>query len=88
MPGHKYSFGVVKAAEARGDFAVLVERDRRAFRVHLGANVAAGLHALETRAHACAASVQPESLKGQRGSSMQMGMTSLGRMGASMDFAD
>jgi transaldolase / glucose-6-phosphate isomerase len=48
VPGHKYSFGVVKAAEARGDFAVLVERDRRVLRVHLGANVAAGLHALET----------------------------------------
>jgi transaldolase/glucose-6-phosphate isomerase len=48
VPGQKYSFGVVKAAEARGDFAVLVERDRRALRVHLGANVSAGLHALET----------------------------------------
>ncbi|HEY6825396.1 MAG TPA: hypothetical protein VI259_00985, partial [Gemmatimonadaceae bacterium] len=48
VPGQKYSFGAVKAAEARGDFAVLVERDRRALRVHLGANVSAGLHALET----------------------------------------
>jgi transaldolase / glucose-6-phosphate isomerase len=48
VPGKKYSFGVVKAAEARGDFAVLGERDRRALRVHLGANVSAGLHALET----------------------------------------
>ena len=48
VPGQKYSFGVVKAAEARGDFAVLGERDRRALRVHLGANVSAGLHALET----------------------------------------
>jgi transaldolase/glucose-6-phosphate isomerase len=48
VPGQKYSFGVVKAAEARGDFTVLAERDRRALRVHLGANVSAGLHALET----------------------------------------
>jgi transaldolase/glucose-6-phosphate isomerase len=48
VPGQKYSFGIVKAAEARGDFAVLVERDRRALRVHLGANVSAGLLALET----------------------------------------
>ena len=48
VPGQKYSFGVVKAAEARGDFAVLAERDRRALRVHLGANVGAGLQALET----------------------------------------
>jgi transaldolase / glucose-6-phosphate isomerase len=37
---------VVKAAEARGDFAVLVERDRRALRVHLGANVGDGLAVL------------------------------------------
>ena len=48
VPGRKYSFGVVKAAEARGDFAVLTKRNRRALRVHLGANVSAGLHALET----------------------------------------
>jgi transaldolase/glucose-6-phosphate isomerase len=35
VPGHSYSFGVVKAAQARGDFDVLVERGRRALRVHL-----------------------------------------------------
>jgi transaldolase/glucose-6-phosphate isomerase len=39
VPGQKYTFGVVKAAQARGDFAVLSERDRRALRVHLGKNV-------------------------------------------------
>src|SRR6266404_7878905 len=38
--------GVIKAAQARGDFDVLVERDRRALRVHLGADVAAGLSTL------------------------------------------
>jgi len=43
VPGHKYTFGVVEAAQARGDFAVLAERRRRALRVHLGADVAAGL---------------------------------------------
>ena len=43
VPSQRYSFGVVKAAEARGDFAVLVERERRALRVHLGADVTAGL---------------------------------------------
>jgi transaldolase/glucose-6-phosphate isomerase len=48
VPGQNYSFGVVKAAEARGDFAVLSERSRRALRVHLGVNVAAGLHVLQT----------------------------------------
>jgi len=35
VPGQKYTFGVVKAAQARGDFQVLVERGRRALRVHL-----------------------------------------------------
>jgi transaldolase / glucose-6-phosphate isomerase len=43
VPGQKYTFGVVKAAQARGDFAVLTERGRRALRVHLGKDVAAGL---------------------------------------------
>jgi transaldolase/glucose-6-phosphate isomerase len=47
VPGRRYSFGVVKAAQARGDFEVLVERDRRALRVHLGSNVAAGLATLQ-----------------------------------------
>ena len=47
VPGQKYTFGVVKAAQARGDFEVLAQRDRRALRVHLGADVAAGLAALE-----------------------------------------
>jgi hypothetical protein len=46
VPGKKYSFGVVKAAQARGDFEVLAERGRRAVRVHLGADVAAGLNVL------------------------------------------
>ena len=43
VPGQKYTFGIVKAAQARGDLAVLVERGRRALRVHLGSDVAAGL---------------------------------------------
>jgi transaldolase/glucose-6-phosphate isomerase len=43
VPGQKYTFGVVKAAQARGDFAVLNERGRRALRVHLGKNVAKDL---------------------------------------------
>ncbi len=46
VPGQKYTFGVVKAAQARGDFQVLAERDRRALRVHLGADVQAGLASL------------------------------------------
>ena len=43
VPGQNYTFGVVKAAEARGDFEVLAERGRRALRVHLDAHVDAGL---------------------------------------------
>ncbi|MGZ4827287.1 MAG: bifunctional transaldolase/phosoglucose isomerase, partial [Terriglobales bacterium] len=43
VPGQKYTFGVVKAAQARGDFQVLADRGRRALRVHLGPNVAGGL---------------------------------------------
>jgi transaldolase/glucose-6-phosphate isomerase len=42
VPGHSYSFGVVKAAQASGDLEVLVERDRRALRIHLK-DVDAGL---------------------------------------------
>ena len=43
VPGQKYTFGIVKAAQARGDLQVLVERGRRALRIHLGKNVEAGL---------------------------------------------
>ena len=46
VPGQRYSFGVVKAAQARGDFAVLAERGRRALRVHLGKNLKPGLATL------------------------------------------
>jgi hypothetical protein len=48
VPGRKYTFGVVKAAPARGDFDVLVERNRCALRAHLGADVAAGLSTLRS----------------------------------------
>jgi transaldolase/glucose-6-phosphate isomerase len=47
VPAARYSFGVVKAAQARGDFQVLVDRKRRALRVHLGSDVSAGLALLE-----------------------------------------
>jgi transaldolase / glucose-6-phosphate isomerase len=46
VPGQKYTFGVVKAAQARGDFQVLADRGRRALRVHLGSNLKAGLATL------------------------------------------
>jgi transaldolase / glucose-6-phosphate isomerase len=47
VPGQKYTFGIVKAAQARGDFQVLADRNRRALRVHLGADLAAGLNTLQ-----------------------------------------
>ena len=46
VPGQKASFGVIKAAQARGDFDVLADRGRRALRVHLPADVEAGLKTL------------------------------------------
>lgn len=46
VPEQKYTFGVVKAAQARGDFQVLAERGRRALRVHLGRDLRTGLETL------------------------------------------
>ena len=46
IPGQKLSFGVVIDAQAGGDLAVLESRGRRALRVHLGSDIAAGLKTL------------------------------------------
>ncbi|WP_439394451.1 bifunctional transaldolase/phosoglucose isomerase [Bradyrhizobium sp. PMVTL-01] len=46
VPGQKASFGVIKAAQARGDFDVLTERGRRALRVHLKGGLQKGLATL------------------------------------------
>jgi transaldolase/glucose-6-phosphate isomerase len=43
VPGRRYSFGVVKAAQALGDLRVLQARGRRTQHVHLGRDVKAGL---------------------------------------------
>ena len=48
VPGQKASFGVIKAAQARGDFDVLTERGRRALRVHLKGDLESGLRMLDT----------------------------------------
>ena len=48
-PGQKASFGIIKAAQARGDFDVLTERGRRALRVHLKGDLGAGLSAARCR---------------------------------------
>ncbi len=47
VPGQKASFGIIKAAQARGDFDVLTERGRRALRVHLKGDLVQGLKALD-----------------------------------------
>jgi transaldolase / glucose-6-phosphate isomerase len=51
IPGQKATFGVIKAAQARGDFDVLTERGRRALRVHLKGDLEAGLKILDTAIH-------------------------------------
>jgi transaldolase/glucose-6-phosphate isomerase len=43
VPDQKASFGIIKAAQARGDFDVLTSRDRRALRLHIKGDVAKGL---------------------------------------------
>ena len=47
VPGQKYTFGVVKAAQARGDFQVLLDRGRRAVRLHIGGDLSAGLEKIK-----------------------------------------
>jgi transaldolase/glucose-6-phosphate isomerase len=43
VPGHGFSFGVAKEAEARSDLDVLAARGRRVLRVHTGTDVTHGL---------------------------------------------
>ena len=51
VPGQKASFGVIKAAQGRGDFDVLTERGRRALHVHLKGDLKSGLKMLDTAIH-------------------------------------
>ncbi len=46
IPDQSLTFGQLKQFQARGDFEVLAERDRRILRVHLGSEVRAGLERL------------------------------------------
>ncbi|CAI3943340.1 Glucose-6-phosphate isomerase (Pgi) (PDB:1B0Z) [Commensalibacter communis] len=46
VPAEKYTFGIVKEAQARGDFDVLSERDRRVIRIHVKGDMKSGLEAL------------------------------------------
>ena len=47
IPEQKYTFALVKECQARGDFAVLVERNRRALSVHIKGDLKLGLNALK-----------------------------------------
>jgi transaldolase/glucose-6-phosphate isomerase len=47
IPGQPYTFSTLKQAQALGDFRSLSTRGRRALRVDLGADVAAGLERLQ-----------------------------------------
>jgi transaldolase / glucose-6-phosphate isomerase len=51
VPGQKFTFGVVKSAQARGDFQVLLDRGRKALRVHLTKDVEGGLQTLLASIH-------------------------------------
>ena len=51
VPDQKYTFGVVKSAQARGDFQVLIDRGRRALRVHINNDVEAGLQTILSSIH-------------------------------------
>lgn len=48
VPEHGYTFGIVAAAQARGDCQVMAERGRRVLRVHLPADTIGGLRTLRT----------------------------------------
>jgi hypothetical protein len=46
LPGEPFTFGILKQAQALGDFESLASRQRRAIRVHLGQDAATGLRSL------------------------------------------
>jgi hypothetical protein len=46
IPGEPYTFGTLRQAQALGDFSALEKHGRRAIRIHLGSDVAAGLQKL------------------------------------------
>ncbi len=51
IPGRKYSFGILKTAQARGDFDVLAARARRILRVHLPTDLKTGFERLQSAMH-------------------------------------
>jgi hypothetical protein len=59
VPGERYTFGVLKHAQALGDYQAMRQRDRRILRIHLGRQperaIVRLLGALEDDARAAAA---------------------------------
>lgn len=47
IPGQPYTFGILKRAQALGDFEALAKHGRRVLRVHIAGDLAKGLTALE-----------------------------------------
>ncbi|PIQ83665.1 MAG: transaldolase [Candidatus Omnitrophica bacterium CG11_big_fil_rev_8_21_14_0_20_63_9] len=62
IPGQRYTFGVVKAAQARGDLQVLAARGRRVLRVHVGPDVTGGLRTLAAAVKRALSSKIPASI--------------------------
>ncbi len=54
MPQRDFSFGVLKTAQALGDFQVLCQRGRRVLRLHLGSEVASELERIAESAERAA----------------------------------
>ena len=62
VPGESYSFATLRDAQALGDLQVLKRRGRRALRVHLGADIDAGLDGARRRARGRSARPRPQQL--------------------------
>ena len=77
VPGQKASFGIIKAAQARGDFDVLTERGRRALRPSQGRSRIGPRPRSMPR-------LRQGALSKESGDLMQLGMIGLGRMGGNI----
>jgi transaldolase / glucose-6-phosphate isomerase len=65
VPGHRYTFGVVKEAQARGDFDTLAANGRRALRIDVGADPTIGLTALRDAAARILRTATPNRSEGE-----------------------
>lgn len=63
VPGHPYSFGVIVAAQAQGDFQALRERGRRVVRLHLSEPIQTGLQRVALLLREAAAGDWPERMR-------------------------